>query len=318
MIKKESLIIIASGFVLIFLTIFFLERDKVKSVSFTGPLPEWGEGATAKRKYPLGSMVRVNGGEYIMGDDTSRSENETTKISVKLNTFEIDRYPVTNKQFTDFVFETDYVTDAEKHGGSWVYRAGKNNWKYMHRVNWRHPLGPDSSIKYAWDHPVVHITWNDANAYAKWAGKRLPTESEWEVATRAGKNAWETNLKNPAIDASANVWQGNWPEKNKLKDRYYYTSPVGAFEANELGIYDTLGNVWEWTYDWYTENSAFRLSQKDNPIGPSSGTSKVVRGGSWACAQDLSDGFYPGYRGKTLPDNSFSNIGFRCVRDFSY
>src|SRR5437016_1069971 len=112
MIKKESLIIIVSGLVLIFLTILFLERDKFKSVPFPGPLPEWGEGPTAKRKYPVATMVRVNGGVYTIGDDASNSRDEAPRITVKLNPFEIDRYPVTNKQFTDFVFETHYVTEA--------------------------------------------------------------------------------------------------------------------------------------------------------------------------------------------------------------
>ncbi|HEY3054612.1 MAG TPA: SUMF1/EgtB/PvdO family nonheme iron enzyme [Thermoanaerobaculia bacterium] len=206
--------------------------------------------------------------------------------------FLIDRLEVTNRQFEAFTRATRYVTTAEREGGGWVYRGGEPDWEYVRGASWRHPLGPRSSITAAVNHPVVLVSWHDATAYASWAGRRLPREAEWELAARG-----ETS--DPSRDASANVWQGTWPRKNALRDRFFYTAPVGSFAPNTLGLYDMIGNVWEWTSDWYDDDRQER----------------VALGGSWFCSANYCGGYRPGFRGKSPPGRAFNNLGFRCAKD---
>jgi sulfatase modifying factor 1 len=239
-------------------------------------------------------MVAVPGGEYTIG------EHEGALRRVRLERFLIDRHEVTNRQFAAFAAATRYVTAAEREGGAWVYRGGQPDWKWIGGADWRHPLGAGSSIDKAMEHPVVAVTWHDAAAYAAWAGKRLPTEAEWEVAARAGRPAdGPGHSSNPARDGTANVWQGRWPQKNDLVDHFFYTAPVGSFPPNALGLYDTIGNVWEWTADTY-EGSA-------EPM-------RVAKGGSWFCSTNYCAAFRPGFRGKSPPSHGFNNVGFRCVQ----
>lgn len=264
---------------------------------------QWASASAASpiQAVGLGEMVLVPAGEYEIGDS---HQAEAPIRRVTLEPFLIDRHEVTNRQFADFVSDTGYVTAAEREGGAWVYRGGEADWKWVRGADWRHPLGAGSSIEQAMDHPVVLVTWHDATAYADWAGKRLPTEAEWEVAARAGLPAGESANahSDPSRDGSANVWQGRWPQKNERIDGFFYTAPVGSFDANALGVYDMIGNVWEWTADWYQ-------------VGDRSPTLRVARGGSWFCSSSYCSAFRPGFRGKSPPERAFNNVGFRCARD---
>ena len=246
-------------------------------------------------------IVLVPGGEYVIGDP---HEADARPRLVQIRSFLIDRHEVTNRQFAAFVRGTSYVTGAEREGGAWIYRGGEADWKRVPGAEWRHPLGPDSSIDAAMDHPVVAVTWDDAAAYAAWAGKRLPTEAEWEVAARGATSAGVREIPtNPARDGSANVWQGSWPRRNELVDGFFYTAPVGSFAANRIGLYDMIGNVWEWTADWYRD-----------PASAEPPKLRVARGGSWFCSSTYCSAYRPGFRGKSPPTHAFNNVGFRCAR----
>lgn len=244
-------------------------------------------------------------------------DDEGPVHSVTLPPFFMDIQEVTNEEFARFVQATGYKTDAERQGASWVFRQGAKDWELVEGANWRHPLGPEDSIEDRMNHPVVHVSWQDAAAYATWAGKRLPTEAEWEYAARAGRRGqtypWGDELK-PGGTVVANFWQGHWPERNFLEDGYYYTAPVCSFPPNDFGLCDMIGNVWEWTADWYAEDY-YRHSPSVNPKGPSSGQMRVARGGSWFCSPNYCGAYRVAFRGKSPPDASFNNVGFRCAQD---
>jgi formylglycine-generating enzyme required for sulfatase activity len=245
------------------------------------------------------------------------AEDEHPAHQVKLSPFYLDAYEVTNSDFAKFVEATGYRTDAEKKGFSWVFKEGLADWAAVGGADWRHPLGVDSTITNIMNHPVVHVSWNDATAFARWAGKRLPTEAEWEYAARDGRTGqiypWGNQLM-PEGKPLANFWQGTWPAVNKLEDTFYYTSPVGSFPPNSSGLYDLIGNVWEWTADWYAADY-YGNSPTTNPTGPATGEMRVARGGSWFCASNYCGAYRIGFRGKSPPDASFNNLGFRCAKD---
>ncbi len=247
---------------------------------------QWGSAPSRERI--ADDMVFVSGGVSIIGDTQTRQ--------VKLAAFRIDRHEVTNRQFAQFVRATSYATTAEREGGAWIYRGGDPGWSYVHGADWRHPLGRGSDIERAWDHPVVLVSWYDANAYARWAGKRLPTEAEWEVAARGGLPPHFAAHSNTA-PTNANVWQGHWPQRNTLADGFFYAAPVGSFAPNRIGLYDMIGNVGEWTADAYDSEQTLR----------------VARGGSWFCSSNYCAAYRPGFRGKSPPDHAFNNVGFRCA-----
>lgn len=234
----------------------------------------------------IDDMVFIPGGDYLIGDDEGR--RDAPRRVVHIEPFQIDRHEVTNREFAQFVEATNYVTTAERQGEAWIYRGGSDNWQLVRGADWRHPLGPSSSIRSADDHPVVLVSWHDALAYARWRGKRLPTEVEWEVAARAG-----------APHSAMNIWEGTWPQRNRIADGFFYTAPVGSFRPSGRGLYDMLGNVWEWTDDWYDSAKAL----------------KTARGGSWFCSENYCRAYRPGFRGKSPPDRAFNNLGFRCAAD---
>ena len=286
---------------------------------------EWGDVRDRNVVTPPNDMVLVPAGEYIIGDDSSNPAPDAPPRRIRLDAFYIDRSEVTNDEFARFVEATGYVTTAENKGGAWVYRGGERDWKYIRGANWRHPLGPSSSIDKAINHPVVLVSWYDADAYVQWAGKQLPMEAEWEIAARGGDPAAFSHQQrpyhgvpsagtNPAEDGSANVWQGHWPQKNKLTDGFFYTAPVGSFAANSRGLYDMIGNVWEWTTDWYAPDTYRAEKIAHNPVGPQTGRSRIARGGSWFCSPNYCSAYRPGFRGKSPPDHAFNNVGFRCAR----
>jgi len=300
-------------------------------------------------------MRLVEGGTFWMGSNDHYPE-EAPQRQVRVDSFWIDETPVTNSAFARFADETGYVTLAETAPDAALYpdadpallRAGSSLfvkpdrpvplhdvfqwWEYAFDTNWRHPHGPDSDYRDIADHPVVHIAYADAEAYAAWAGKSLPTEAEWEYAARGGRDrqayAWG-DVFEPEGKPQANYWQGQFPWQNLLTDGYERTSPVGSFPANAFGLYDMIGNVWEWTSDWYaTANPGAPVRScciPDNPRGGSEEASreanspgaafgrKVLKGGSHLCAENYCQRYRPAARYAQTVDTSTSHIGFRCV-----
>ncbi|MGE3744810.1 MAG: formylglycine-generating enzyme family protein [Sphingomonadaceae bacterium] len=297
-------------------------------------------------------MILIDSGRFWMGSNIHYQE-EAPARPVSVDAFWLDRAPVTNRQFACFINETGHVTMAEQIPEVKAYpdadptmlRPGSSLfvrplspvpmhhpvawWQFCFGCDWRHPWGPDSSLDGLEDHPVVHVAYSDAEAYAHWAGKRLPTEAEWEYAARGGLDrapfAWGNEL-HPQGQMLANTWQGNFPFENSLIDGYERTSPVGAFPPNDYGLYDMIGNVWEWTSDWYTDKQLNEVSSCcliSNPHGGTKEASiesasgfprKVLKGGSHLCAPNYCQRYRPSARYPQTIDTSTSHIGFRCAR----
>ncbi len=307
-------------------------------------------------------MVWIPGGEFVMGSNASDTPNtEKPEHPVRVGGFWIDQHEVTNAQFREFVQATGYVTTAERPidweelktqvppgtpkppdealaPGSLVFTPPNRPvplhdysqwWAWVHGADWKHPSGPGSSIEGLDDHPVVQVSWDDAVAYAEWAGKRLPTEAEWEFAARGGRAPtrfeWGDERPNDTI-IHANIWQGRFPNSNLTTDGYAATSPVGTFAPNGYGLCDMAGNVWEWCADWYRADAYARRAGEeivDNPQGPDKpwdpmepmSLKRVTRGGSFLCHEDYCESYRPSARRGTAYDSGASHIGFRCVSD---
>ena len=243
-------------------------------------------------------MVFLRGGTFLMGaNDGFPYEGPAHQVAVK--SFWMDRHEVTVAEFRRFVEATGYKTEGEKFGWSGVFHVEKGEWQKVDGADWRHPEGPQSSSQP--DEPVTQVSWNDAAAYARWAGKRLPTEAEWEYAARgglAGKTyAWGDELR-PNGKHLANWWQGHFPERNTGEDGFLGRAPVGSFPPNGYGLHDMTGNVWEWAADWFEE-----------------GKERVIRGGSWMCSENYCQGFRVAARSHAAPDSGLNNLGFRCVKE---
>ena len=301
-------------------------------------------------------MIHLPGGAFLMGSDRFYPEEAPVR-RVQVDGFRIDATPVTNRDFARFVDATGHVTLAEiapdpkdypgmdpamAQAGSLLFqRTGgpvsledySQWWQFSFGTDWRHPHGPDSRIEGLEDHPVVHVAYEDALAYAKWAGKALPTEAEWEYAARGGLDgadyAWGDQLA-PGGAMLANYWQGAFPYGNTLADGYERTSPVRNYAANGHGLYDMIGNVWEWTTDWFAQPRIERKAKGSCcvPANPRGGTKresfdpatpdiaiprKVLKGGSHLCAPNYCQLYRPAARHAQAVDSATSHIGFRCI-----
>jgi sulfatase modifying factor 1 len=315
----------------------------------------FAEGVASGRDFRLADMARVPGGIFRMGSDVHYAEERPAR-NVRVDDFWIDRRAVTNADFAKFVAQTGYVTLAERPldasiyldahpdlavPGSLVFRMTdgpadtsdlRNWWQYVLGARWDRPEGPGSGLEGRHDHPVVHVAFEDAQAYAQWLGLTLPTEAEWEHAARGGLDGaefvWGDEFT-PGGVHRANTWQGPFPWRNFTIDGWAGTAPVGSYEANGYGLFNMAGNVWEWTTDWYgTGNDAAPAKSccvPENPRGAAIEASydarqprvriprKVVKGGSFLCAPSYCRRYRPAARQPQMVDNAMSHIGFRCV-----
>jgi formylglycine-generating enzyme required for sulfatase activity len=320
----------------------------------TPPAPLQGQ-VSKREARALQGMVWIEEGTFRMGSDRHYPE-EAPAHPVRVAGFWIDRTPVTNRQFREFVKATGYVTFAEirpdpqdypgalphmLRAGSLVFTPPKHAvdlsdwsqwWQFKFGADWRRPYGPRSSISGLNDHPVVHIAYRDAEAYARWAGKDLPTEAEWEFAARGGLDgaefAWGDEFA-PGDRQMANTWQGGFPHENTRLDGFDRTSPVTAFPPNGYGVHDMIGNVWEWTTDWFSgQHEADAAKPCCIPANPRGGREdqsydacqpqiriprKVIKGGSHLCAPSYCRRYRPAARHAQPVDTSTSHVGFRCV-----
>ena len=262
----------------------------------------------------VSQMVLIKGGTFRMGtDDGMAHEGPAHQVTVK--SFWMDATEVTVAEFTRFVAATGYETEAERFGWSVVFDLERGDWTRVNGANWRRPEGLGS--KALPDEPVTQVSWNDAAAYATWAGKRLPTEAEWEYAARGGligkTYVWGDELR-PGGRAVANWWQGHFPDNNTVEDGFAGRAPVASFAPNGYGLYDMAGNVWEWCADWYADD-AYLQTTYHNPAGPAQGLERAMRGGSWMCSENYCSNYRAASRSHATPDTGLNNLGFRCVRD---
>ncbi len=305
------------------------------------------------RKPPARDMVWIPGGTFTMGSNDHYPE-EAPAHQVSVDGFWMDQYAVTNAQFSHFVEDTNYVTSAERCPNAADYPGAKPEllvpasvvfrrpgyrvnlndhyqwWTYVAGANWRHPLGPESSLKGLGKHPVVHVAFEDACAYATWVGRTLPTEAEWEFAARGGLEGavyvWGDEFE-PDGEVLANTWQGDFPNENLLTDGYEWTAPVGSFPPNGYDLYEMAGNVWEWTIDWYQQHSEIPQTCCGN-VNPRRGDPeksydprtphvkiprRVMKGGSYLCAPNYCQRYRPAARMAQAVDTSTCHLGFRCI-----
>jgi sulfatase modifying factor 1 len=341
-------------------SILLVSKGTMASPSSTASNPDERSGAQGHRQAPPGT-VWIPGGTFLMGTNDKESfPNERPAHLVQVQGFWIDAHDVTNAEFSKFVEATRYVTTAERKvdwenlkkelppgtakpddsalaPGALVFTPAAGPvplndlsawWRWVHGANWRHPEGPESSIQGRENDPVVQVSWYDAEAYAQWTGKRLPTEAEWEFAARGGleskRYVWGEELK-PGGKYMANTWQGLFPVRDSGEDGFVGTSPVGSFPANGYGLYDMAGNVWQWCSDWYRVDSYIEAASKNvcrDPGGPTESfdpgdpysPKRVVKGGSFLCNPAYCESYRPNARRGTPPDTGSSHTGFRCVR----
>lgn len=259
-------------------------------------------------------MIFIEGGTFQMGaNDEMPDEAPVHEVAVK--SFLMDEHEVTVAEFAEFVEATNYRTEAEKFGWSGAFNMTTGEWEKSDGADWRHPDGANSAAEA--NEPVCQISWNDAREYAKWAGKRLPTEAEWEYAIRGGldgkRYSWGDTLR-PGGKPAANWWQGVFPANNTGEDGFVRRAPVKSFAPNGYGLYDMTGNVWEWTADRYAEDY-YLDSPRENPAGAKTGEERAIRGGSWMCAENFCTSYRNSARSHATPDSGMNNLGFRCVRD---
>ncbi|AKF08703.1 formylglycine-generating enzyme family protein [Sandaracinus amylolyticus] len=254
---------------------------------------------------PVG-MVAIPGGHVRVGSDDALALEAPTFVA-EVAPFYLDADEVSVARFTRFVDETHHVTNAERHGDASVFDLARGTWRLEPGATWRAPLGP-SAPGASPDHPVTQVSWTDADAFCRWSGARLPTEVEWEHAAR------RASLDVRARDGAwrANVWQGSFPARNDVEDGFALHAPVGSFTRDALGLADLLGNVWEWTSSWLVP---YPLRDDDAPFVPGPGSQRVMRGGSFLCAEDACHGHRVSARMGATPESALEHVGFRCARD---
>lgn len=283
----------------------------------------------------LERMVSLPGGTFLMGSDHPEAfpqDGEGPVRTVNLAPFLIDRYPVVNQLFAEFVAATGYKTEAEHFGWSFVFWnhlpsarfrelvedtvAAAPWWCKVPGACWNSPEGPGSNLIGRQEHPVVHVSWNDAAAFCEWSCQRLPSEAEWEHAARGGLKQklypWGDKLR-PGGKHRCNIWQGEFPKHDTADDGYAGTSPVDAYPPNGFGLYSMTGNAWEWCADWFSEDF-HKTCSHDSPVGPPQGTNRVMKGGSFLCHKSYCNRYRVAARSSNTPDSSIANIGFRCAR----
>ena len=279
-----------------------------------------------------GGMVKLDGGRFLMGTESAEAfptDGEGPVREVILDGFYMDARPVTIAQFREFVSATAYKTESERYGWSFVFHShvpqeliedrvgGVTWWCKVSGSDWAHPEGPDSLVESRLDFPVTHISWNDAAEYAKWAGKRLPTEAEWEYAARGGLEQntypWGDELT-PNGTHLCNVWQGDFPHTDLGEDGWTSVGLPDYYPPNGYGLYGITGNAWEWCSDWF-HPSWHVTAARVNPAGPPAGTARVMKGGSYLCHRSYCNRYRVAARTSNTPDSATTNISFRCVRD---
>lgn len=257
-------------------------------------------------------MITFKGGNFIMGSNTGLPQ-EKPEHEVSIKAFKIDKSPVTVAQFNAFVQATAYQTEAERFGDSGVFSLEKQSWELLKGAYWKKPFGPNGPDAER-NHPVTHVSWNDALAYAQWAGKRLPTEAEWEYAARSGKNSGNKFSWGNKVEENgqyfANTWQGSMSAP-ETKDGFLYTCPIGTFGENEAGLTDMGGNVWQWCADNYKGYPGSKMPIRENP------EIKVIRGGSFFYDQYGEDSFSVSGRSMNSHETSLFNTGFRCAMNIN-
>jgi sulfatase modifying factor 1 len=282
------------------------------------------------------NMIKLQGGKFLMGAESEEgfpADGEGPVREVTLDPFYLDTYPVTNAQFREFIQTTGYQTESDRFGWSFVFFKhippekykilvdqtvpGVAWWCKVNGANWSHPEGPDSNVDSRLDYPVVHVSWLDAAEYCKWAGKRLPTEAEWEFASRGGLEQktypWGDELT-PGGKHLCNIWQGEFPNLDTAEDGFPGVAPVHSYEPNGYGFYTMAGNVWEWCSDWF--HPAYHAKATCvNPVGPPAGSARVMKGGSFLCHKSYCNRYRVAARTSNTPDSSTANLGFRCARD---
>ncbi|MFT4047753.1 MAG: formylglycine-generating enzyme family protein, partial [Solimonas sp.] len=279
------------------------------------------------------ALTRLDGGRFLMGAEDADgfpADGEGPIREIELDAFDIAIGAVSNDEFGRFVAATGYVTEAERYGWSFVFAghlppalcglrvAGTPWWCRVDGACWRRPEGPHSDIAARGDHPVVHVSWNDAQAFCRWSGLRLPTEAEWEYAARGGlvrqRFPWGDELT-PQGRHLCNVWQGDFPAHDRADDGYAGTAPVRAFAPNGYGLHGVVGNVWEWCEDWFSASAHARAgAPRRNPRGPAHGEARVIKGGSFLCHASYCNRYRVAARSSNAPDSSTSHMGFRCAR----
>jgi sulfatase modifying factor 1 len=277
-------------------------------------------------------MIRLDGGRFLMGTDSAEAfpaDGEGPVREITLDPVYMDARPVSNEQFREFIRTSGYQTESERFGWSFVFHThvpkeriedralGVEWWCKVSGADWAHPEGPGSSIDARLSFPVTHVSWNDAAAYAKWAGKRLPTEAEWEYAARGGLEQriypWGDELT-PEGKHLCNVWQGDFPNTDAGEDGFTGVGPADAFPPNDYGLFGITGNAWEWCSDWF--HPTFHAAATTlNPVGPPQGTTKVMKGGSYLCHRSYCNRYRVAARTSNTPDSATTNISFRTVRD---